>query len=536
MVDTDLLSSFITNIASCKICYSNVVVTHKLDEKQGFAHNISVKCCKDSCSWSEGFWTSKKIKTPKGRPPFDINMWSVIAFREIGKGHTAMQKFGGFMNMPSVLTQNSYAGLVTNIQKTYTKVAKASMLEAADEIRMEKLEGTYDTDNLVDIDISADGAWQRRGFASLNGVVTIIGVDVAKCIDYEVLTKACKACQVWEIKKGTMEYDNFMASHDCPINHSGSASSMEQAGVVSCFKRSISDYKVRYTSYIGDGDSSSFSSLCKADPYGGVTISKKECVGHVQKRLGSRLRTLKKKMGKTPLKDGKPIGGTNRLTDKMMNKMQCYFGQTIRANTDSVYLMKKGIWAILWHCSEDDKDTPGTRHQFCPRGDDTWCSYWKASNSGSLETYKEKVGLPDAIKKILKPIFVDLTKDELLLKCVHGLTQNNNESINNVIWKRVPKDIYVGREVLEMGVASAVINYNQGLNGICNVYNELSMEVGKFTESFLKQFDTKRVNQMNKKSSDTGKLRRKKLRAIRKGYQDKAVETEGETYASGEFS
>ena len=327
MVDTDLLSSFITNIASCKICYSNVVVTHKLDEKQGFAHNISVKCCKDSCSWSKGFWTSKKIKTPKGRPPFDINMRSVIAFREIGKGHTAMQKFGGFMNMPSVLTQNSYAGLVTNIQKTYTKVAKASMLKAADEIRMEKLEDTYDTDNLVDIDIS----------------------------------------------------------------------------------------------------------------------------------------------------------------DKMMNKMQCYFGQTIRANTDSVYLMKKGIWAILWHCSEDDKDTPGTRHQFCPRGDDTWCSYWKASNSGSLETYKEKVGLPDAIKKILKPIFVDLTKDELLLKCVHGLTQNNNESINNVIWKRVPKDIYVGREVLEMGVASAVINYNQGLNGICNVYNELSMEVGKFTESFLTQ-------------------------------------------------
>ena len=235
----------------------------------------------------------------KGRPPFDINMRSVIAFREIGKGHTAMQNFVGFMNMPSVLLpQNSYAGLVTNIRKTYTKVAKASMLKAADEIRMEKLEDTHDTDNLVDIDISADGAWQRRGFASLNGVVTIIGVDVAKCIDYEVLTKACKACQVWEIKKGTMEYDNFMASHDCPINHSGSASSMEQAGVVSCFKRSISDYKVRYTSYIGDGDSSSFSSLCKADPYGGVTISKKECVGHVQKRLGSRLRTLKKKMGK----------------------------------------------------------------------------------------------------------------------------------------------------------------------------------------------------------------------------------------------
>ena len=126
-------------------------------------------------------------------------------------------------------------------------------------------------------------------------------------------------------------------------------------------------------------------------------------------------------------------------------------------------------------------------------GDDTSCRYWKAANSGTLENYAEKVGLHDAIQKVLKPTFVDLSKDDLLLKCVHGLTQNNNESINNVIWKRVPKDIYVGREVLEMGVASAVKNYNNGLNGISDVYNELSMEVGKYTKSFLKQFNTKRV-------------------------------------------
>ena len=42
------------------------------------------------------------------------------------------------------------------------------MLKVADEIRREKLEDAYDADNLVNIDISADGAWQRRGFASLN--------------------------------------------------------------------------------------------------------------------------------------------------------------------------------------------------------------------------------------------------------------------------------------------------------------------------------------------------------------------------------
>ena len=128
-------------------------------------------------------------------------MRSVIAFREFGKGHTGMQKFGGFINMPKIKNQKSYAGLVTSIQESYTKVAKASMLKAADKIRREKLEDAYDADNLVDIDISADGAWQRRGFTSLNEVVTIIDVDIAKCIDYQVLTKVCKACQIWENKR-----------------------------------------------------------------------------------------------------------------------------------------------------------------------------------------------------------------------------------------------------------------------------------------------------------------------------------------------
>ena len=47
-------------------------------------------------------------------------------------------------------------------------------------------------------------------------------------------------------------------------------------------------------------------------------------------------------------------------------------------------------------------------------------------------------------------------------KCLDGKTQNNNESINNLIWKICPKDVYVGRTVLEIGTASAVINFNEG--------------------------------------------------------------------------
>ena len=54
------------------------------------------------------------------------------------------------------------------------------------------------------------------------------------------------------------------------------------------------------------------------------------------------------------------------------------------------------------------------------------------------------------------PVFVSLSDDNLLQKCLHGKTQNNNESLNGLLWKRCPKDVFVGRVTLELGVASAV--------------------------------------------------------------------------------
>ena len=53
-----------------------------------------------------------------------------------------------------------------------------------------------------------------------------------------------------------------------------------------------------------------------------------------------------------------------------------------------------------------------------------------------------------------------------------GKTQNK-ESINNLIWKRCLKDVYVGRTVLEIETASAVINFNEGFQGMIKVFKNL---------------------------------------------------------------
>ena len=51
----------------------------------------------------------------------------------------------------------------------------------------------------------------------------------------------------------------------------------------------------------------------------------------------------------------------------------------------------------------------------------------------STSSYKPGSGLPISIVLKLKPIFEELGHEDLLSKCLHGLTQNQNESFNAVI-------------------------------------------------------------------------------------------------------
>ena len=91
----------------------------------------------------------------------------------------------------------------------------------------------------------------------------------------------------------------------------------------------------------------------KADPYGPEKpVIKGECVGHVQKRVGSRLRIFKKENGSKILKDKKKLGGAGRLNDKIINILQNYYGIAIRRNTDSLNKMRKAVGAVLHHYSE----------------------------------------------------------------------------------------------------------------------------------------------------------------------------------------
>ncbi|GFT76903.1 uncharacterized protein TNCV_3597651 [Trichonephila clavipes] len=85
---------------------------------------------------------------------------------------------------------------------------------------------------------------------------------------------------------------------------------MEAVGATRIFQLSNVKRGLKYAHYYGDGDSKGFISV--KDTYGKDSVTKYECIGHVQKRVGARLRKLKSKNKNL---SGKANSPTLLLTD-----------------------------------------------------------------------------------------------------------------------------------------------------------------------------------------------------------------------------
>ena len=84
--------------------------------------------------------------------------------------------------------------------------------------------------------------------------------------------------------------------------------------------------------------------------------------------------------------------------------------------------MTNDIWAILKHMVCKDGVSLAKQHENCPKNDNSWCKFW--SKHGE---YDNSTRLPVPFFNELEPIFYRLTKDELLDRCLMGLTQNQSE-------------------------------------------------------------------------------------------------------------
>ena len=101
------------------------------------------------------------------------------------------------------------------------------MKKAGQDVNALKSQGTSSATGPVNCGISWDGTWQKRGYSSRNGCVTVISVDTGRVLDVEALSQGCKQYERHEhLDKASLEYQTWRAEHTkCKANFLGISTS-----------------------------------------------------------------------------------------------------------------------------------------------------------------------------------------------------------------------------------------------------------------------------------------------------------------------
>jgi len=85
-----------------------------------------------------------------------------------------MSKFSLFMNMPPQMAKACFTKINTKLFKAYSTVAEQNIQEAGRELHTSLNAENSTSEEIVDCQVSLDGTWQKRGYSSLNGVVSLL--------------------------------------------------------------------------------------------------------------------------------------------------------------------------------------------------------------------------------------------------------------------------------------------------------------------------------------------------------------------------
>ena len=163
---------------------------------------------------------------------------------------------------------------------------------------------------------------------------------------------------------------------------------------------------------------------------------------------------------------------------------------------------------------QNDTETVEQQHDYCPK--DGWCNFWK-----SRDNYDNGKKLPTMFYDLLEPIFQRLSKNDLLNQCLHGMTQNQNESINGILWGRCPKTKFCGRQKVELAVSETVIEFNTGAYSKVSLQIDCSLNVSSNIIASASLQDKVRIKKVTVKILDQDHLTCRKARAKKKSKNDK---------------
>ncbi|XP_077287143.1 uncharacterized protein LOC143911918 [Arctopsyche grandis] len=143
------------------------------------------------------------------------------------------------------------------------------------------------------------------------------------------------------------------------------------------------------------------------------------------------------------------------------------------------------------------------------------------------------VPLDPKVQNALKPIFEDLSRRDLLERCLGNNTQNNNESYNGLLWHFSPKHLHSGLKTIELSNYFATSIFNDGYSSILKMFNVMGIIIGPAANDYAVDKDDTRLRMSDHRqqaASKEGRLARRKALADK---QLSFEEEEGALYGPG---
>ena len=161
----------------------------------------------------------------------DVNRRIVYSACEMGVGREAIAVMCEIFNMPTPCSTPSWDKHQEALYAAHLK-AVATRLEAArQEVHDLHCQRNPDTtEDIIDVTVSFDGTWSKRGFTAPFGIGFAISAETGQVLDYDFASKLCLPCS--RNKKNLSEevFKTWYATHKpyCTENHTGSSGSIER--------------------------------------------------------------------------------------------------------------------------------------------------------------------------------------------------------------------------------------------------------------------------------------------------------------------
>ena len=136
----------------------------------------------------------------------------------------------------------------------------------------------------------------------------------------------------------------------------------------------------------------------------------------------------------------------------------------------------------------------------------------KSTRQTCTSLYVPGKGLPSGTIKYAKAVF----DDSLLMKCLHGKAQNQNESFNGMIWN----SRFIKYKQFATAIFDATAHFNIGNLATRMIYDKLDIERGYYTTKSCIDDNCVRINNARRKSSDEYQGRRKFIREEKERFMD----------------